>query len=902
MNALRTDDVAVSRLAERDAPARPSGSAWTVEATDLAGEFGVELARGLTRHTAEQRLATYGPNALEAREGASIWWMLFRQLRSVFVFVLLAAAGASLAFGDLNEAIALVIVILVNAGIGFGMELQARRSAEALAKLAQPRARVLREGEVRELPSEEVVPGDILVVGAGDIIAADARVVRADGLAVDEASLTGESVPVDKHPGRLGLETALADRTNLLYRGTTAVRGESRALVFATAELTEIGKIARLTAGVAAERSPLEEQLDALGRSLLVVTLAICVLVVVAGLWRQMDLRPILEIGVALAVAAIPEGLPVIATLTLAVGMLRLARKRAVVKRLASVETLGGADVLVTDKTGTLTENRLRVEGVDLGPAADDPRAEQLLARAAALCNDAPVREGAAGDDAEGPTSEAAMGDPLEVALLGLSGERGVEPAAVRAAFPRLGQRPFSSETRSMRTLHAYGDAGDGGRTRVLFVKGAPEAVVPLTTRSFGPRAHTEPVDHAEWLRRADRLASEGQRVLAFAYRPSAAPPPAGLDDGDGLTMLGLVGFWDPPSASAVQAVHTCREAGIKVVMATGDHPGTAAAVARAVGLVEPDVEPRVVTGGGAISEASDRAVPDVLARVEPAEKLALVESLRSDGHVVAMIGDGVNDAPALRRASVGIAMGGRGTEAAREAADVLLVDDSFAAIPVAIREGRTIIANVRSFVVYLLSCNLGEILVLGGAVALGWRLPLTALQILFLNLVTDVFPALALGFNHAPADVMTRRPRPPGQPVMQRGDWTFVAVSAVAMAVAVLAVEGAFRRGYDFGGAAYNSVTFLTLVFAQLWHAFAVDPEGRRPISRAALRNRYVWGAIALCLALVTGAYALPRVAAVLGLGALTAQGVAAALGFSLFPIVVTAAYRGLTKSRRGA
>lgn len=871
---------------------------------DLARGLAVDLATGLGSEDVRERLTRYGPNALEAKRAQSAWWILFSQLRSVFVVVLLAAAAASLVFGDIGEAIALLIVVVVNAGIGFTMEMQARRSAEALAQLAQPHARVLRDGAVVELPSERVVPGDVLLVGAGDVVAADARLVDGDGLASDESSLTGESLPVTKRPGALPEATPLAERANVLYRATTVVRGEGRALVLATGAGTEIGKIAALTAGVEAERSPLERQLDVLGRSLLLVTLAICALVVVAGLARSMELRPLVELAVALAVAAIPEGLPVIATLTLAVGMLRLARKRAVVKRLASVETLGGADVVVTDKTGTLTENRLRVEGVVLGPGVEPPGAEALLARGAALCNDAPLAPpgGGSGNSGDAEPSEAASGDPLEVALMHLASQRGVNPARVRADYPRLGQVPFSSETRSMYTLHA--DPRGGADARVLFAKGAPEAIVPQAARIHASGGGLTEIDRAWWLAEADRLAADGQRVLAVAYRPNAASPPEGLAAGGELVLLGLVGFWDPPSESAVRAVETCRKAGIRVVMATGDHPGTAAAVARAVGLTGTETEPYVVTGGEAVAGVRGGTVPDVWARVEPSEKLSLVDALRDGGHVVAMIGDGVNDAPALRRASVGIAMGTRGTEAAREAADVLLVDDSFAAIPVAIREGRNIIANVRSFVVYLLSCNLGEILVVGGAVALGWGLPLTALQILFLNVVTDVFPALALGFNHVDPHVMRRGPRSPGQPVMRRPDWAFVTVAALAMALAVLAVLAVpltYATGQAFGGAEQNAVAFLTLVFAQLWHAFAVDPEGGRAISRASVRNRYVWGAVALCLLLVALAFLIPPVARVLDLGAMTAGGVGFAFGLSLLPTLVLALWRGRGHSAAG-
>jgi Ca2+-transporting ATPase len=872
----------------------PLEAPWAATADAVADALGVDPRAGLDEAEAASRLRRHGPNELEVAPLRTSWQVLLGQFRGVLTWMLVAAAVLSAAFAQWSEALAVLVVLAINATAGFLTEVRAVRSVEALRRLGTAQATVRRGGGPAVVPAPSLVPGDVLVVEAGDVVPADARLVSAWRLAVDESALTGESVPVDKAPEPVAPAALLADRRPMLYRGTSVIRGRGEAVVVATGMRTELGRVAGLVRAAEPERTPLERRLDALGGRLLWVALGAAAAVAGYGLATGRGWFEMVQTAIALAVATVPEGLPVIATLTLARGAKRMADRNALVNRLSAVETLGATNVILTDKTGTLTHNRMAVAGWwlpdgrhEAGPGRRDPRrvaagAEPIdrALRAAVLCGTASLSEGGADD----------VGDPMEVALLRAARDQGVERGALHELLPELSQLPFDADYRVMATFH---QAEEGG---LLLVKGAPGAVVPACVSVATPGGDAAPLDEAgreAWLERNRAMAAEGLRVLALADRRGAWRPGEPLE---GLTLVGLVGLADPPREAAVAAVRECRRAGIRVVMVTGDQPVTARAIARSVGLAHPDA---VVTGADLARSAADgegpaRAVAtDVLARVSPEQKLRLVELHQAAGSVVAMIGDGVNDAPALRRADIGVAMGRRGTDVAREAAAMVLKDDDFATVVAAVEEGRAIFRNIRAAVAYLLSCNLSEILVIGLAAALGFPLPLLPLQILFLNLVTDVFPALALGTTPADPGVLDRPPRDPREPLVASRHWRLVAVYALLLTAPVLAAYALALGPLGLTTGQAVTVAFLGLALAQVFHVLNMrDVRRRRRTGAPAApdpltRNPWVWAAIAACCLMVASVTSLPPLRAALSVEALPAAGWALTLAVALLPTV---------------
>ncbi|MGY3087287.1 Ca2+-transporting ATPase [Hymenobacter sp. UYAg731] len=843
---------------------------------------------GLTEAEACERLRRYGPNAVEPVLPDSWWQVLLRQFRSLIVLVLGGAAGFSFAFHDYAEGFAILAVVVLNAGLGFWLEWNAQASMAALRRLGLTTARVLRDGQVCAVPTPHVTIGDVLLVEAGEVVAADAALFEAQQLQVNESALTGESMPAGKAVAPAtsdGCDIKSTDKltdksteaTSQLFKGTAVVNGTGRAYVTGVGSGTQLGEITQLVQHAARSATPLEAKLDRLARQLVYITVGLAAAYVGIGLAKGQPVFGLLKIAIVLAVAAIPEGMSIVATLALAYGMMRLARHNVLVKRLAAVETLGGTDVIFTDKTGTLTQNQMAVQTVWLpegqlhfppvagaaGPAALTGEAYQLLLRVAVLCNNATYSPASA---------DAALGDPLEVALLTLAhGGPFDVPAAL--ADPRLAEQPFNSDTRLMATLHQL----PGGRAWVA-VKGAAEAVLPhCAAQQLASGAQSiGPAEHTEWLHRANELAASGLRVLALAYRelPDEHQP----NWADELTWLGMVAFLDPPRPEVVPALEACQRAGIRVLMVTGDHPATALTVAHQVHLTT-DSDTTVVTGEELESllahpngEGRRRLwQASVFARVSPAQKLDLISLYQQCGHVVAMTGDGVNDAPALKKADIGVAMGRRGTQVASEAAALVLRDDSFASIVVAVEQGRIIFTNIRRFVLYLVSCNLSEILVVMAAGLLGHGAGLLPLQILFLNLLTDVFPALALGVGRGSPRAMQHPPQDPQGPIMRPGDWHLAVAYAALMTVALLGADYLARHHFGLAPAAANAVLFFGLAAAQLAHVFNMA-GGHTPLwHNDILRNRYVWLALALCSGLMVLAYVQPLLHHLLGLQKLT-------------------------------
>jgi Ca2+-transporting ATPase len=851
---------------------------------EAAQAFQVDLVSGLSKEEAQRRLQRWGPNSLPEERGPAWPALLLRQFTQFLVAVLIVAAALSLALGERLDAAAILSIIVVNALLGFAQEYRAERALQSLRSLSAPTATALRDGGLLTMAATELVPGDVIRLEAGDVVPADARLIEVAALRLNEALLTGESVPVDKTVAAVTVQTELAERASMAYQGGLAVNGRGLAVVVATGERTEIGAIAASMQTRAARITPLQQRLASTGRWLVYGAGGLCALVFALGLARGIEFTEMVLTSASLAVAAIPEGLPAATTIVLALAVQRMARRQVIIRRLAAVETLGSVTVICVDKTGTLTENRMEAQELWLDGAfvkADAVRTETLgptlrqALLAAVLCSDAVLPE----------TGGGPVGDPTEVALLELAQRAGLMPAEVRRQALRLRELPFDA-ARARMTVVCRTAEGE-----MAYTKGAPEVIVPLAT-GLALRSGSESLDEAarrRVLAAAADMGSRGMRVLALTRRTVVD---AETDDSleRELTVLGLVGLADPLRPEARPAIETAVAAGVRPVMLTGDHPVTAGAIARALGLpadpvvIGPDVEELPPEQ---LQEVVGRA--SVFGRVSSEHKLRIVEAFRASGQIVAMTGDGVNDAPALRSADIGVAMGQGGTDVARDASDMVLLDNNFRSIVSAVEEGRAVYDNIRKFVHYLLSCNLAEVLVVFLVLSFTGATALLPLQILFINLLTDGLPALALGAEPAEPGIMRRAPRPPQMGILNLE--SLVPLFGIGALIA-----GPTLAAYAWGHAQEGQplareLAFATLIGTQL----GASLEFRSPTRSVLQLSRNLWlvGAIGLSALLLVAAVYLPFLQPAFRTDGLSFEQWLVVVGLSLTPLLVVEAVK---------
>ncbi len=823
--------------------ADPGKQNWhCVDGEAAAARLGSDPGKGLSAETAALRLEQNGPNLLREAGRRHPLIMLASQFANFMILVLIAAAVIAGLVGEPQDTIAIVVIVVLNGILGFVQEYRAERAMAALKKMASPQARVIRDGRPMLIDAAGLVPGDLVELEAGNIVPADLRLIELAALKVDESALTGESQAVEKRLERLHeAELPLGDRLNLAYKGTVATYGRARGLVVATGMQTELGEIATLLSGESG-KTPLQKRLARFGRHLALAVLAICAIIFIAGWLRGEPPLLMLLTAVSLAVAAIPEALPAVVTISLALGAARMVRQNTLIRRLPAVETLGSVTYICSDKTGTLTQNRMHVDCVwaEGRQLAALPWTEgspwHELGLAMALCNDATF-------DAGGKLT----GDPTETALLEAATANASGQAALQGRYPRLAEIPFDSERARMSTLHQ-----DGNGVLVL-VKGAPEGLLPLCGDRLGGDGATMPIDHAALQAEAEELAGEGLRVLAFALKRLPAIP-ENLDTDtleSGLTFLGLAGLIDPPRPEAAESVAACKAAGIIPVMITGDHPATARAIALRLGIIE--AGDRVLAGSELARlslEEFEREMESVrvYARINPEQKIRIVQALQDKGEFVAMTGDGVNDAPALKMADIGVAMGKGGTDVAREAAHMTLLDDNFATIVLAVREGRRIFDNIRKFVKYTMTSNAGEIWTIFLAPFMGLPIPLLPIHILWINLVTDGLPGLALANEGAERNLMQRPPRPPRESIFAHGMWQHIVWVGLLMGGVTLLTQA---WALHTGSAHWQSMVFTVLTLSQLGHVLAIRSERESLFSLGVLSNRLLVAALLLTFVL---------------------------------------------------
>ncbi len=868
----------------------------------LVDGFRTHLEQGLTRQEAQDRLRKFGANELTERPRPGFFALLWDQFNNYLVIILIIAALVSLALGEYVDSIAIMFIVVLNAVVGVIQESKAEQALAALKKMSAPNAQVIRDGHQVTIPGREIVAGDIVLLEAGNYVPADLRLVESVNLKIEEASLTGESVPVEKNAGVvLDKEIPLGDRKNTAFMGTLITYGRGRGLVTGTGMNTQIGLIAEMIQSFEAEDTPLQKKLEHLGKVLGTACLAICAVVFVYGLFRDTHLTEAVNSGflnyleaekkdiinlfmtaVSLAIAAVPEGLPAIVTICLALGMQRMIKHHALIRKLPAVETLGCATVVCSDKTGTLTQNemtvvqawaggrRFRVTGEGYTPSGQffvgadpfDPRTDPdaaLLLQGALVCNDAKLDEKS---DEAGKRAWQIIGDPTEGALVVAAAKSGYRRGEAEKALPRIQEIPFDSDRKRMTTIHRPDGAQAPGFDYppvMAFVKGAPDVILDLCGHRLGAG---RPVGLTEEMRRDileqnHDMASNALRVLAVAYRPLQEVP-ASLTPEDverDLVFVGLLGMIDPPRPEVIEALKVARGAGLKSIMVTGDYKDTAEAIARDIGLLTPG---GLVLTGPEIEKMSDEELAaraeklDVCCRVSPQHKTRIVEALKSRGHVVAMTGDGVNDAPALKRANIGVAMGITGTDVAKQTADMVLTDDNFASIVAAIEQGRIIYSNIRKFVYFLLACNIGEILIVFGAMLVGFPIPLRPVQLLWLNLVSDGAPALALGLEKGDRDIMKHPPRSPKEPVINRDMATGIGVIGAVDAVAILAVFYLAMQRYPGHLEAAQTMAFVTLCTSELLRAFTARSEYHGVFSIGVFSNRWMVWAVGVSFLLV--------------------------------------------------
>ena len=874
---------------------------------DLVSELKTHIERGLTRQEAEDRLRKLGPNELTERPRPGFFKLLLDQFNNFLVIILIVAALVTLFLGEYIDAIAITIIVLLNAIVGVVQESKAEKAIAALQKMAAPNVQVLRDGEQLTIPARELVVGDIVVLEAGNFIPADMRLVESVNLKVEEASLTGESVPVEKNAAVvLDKDIPLGDRKNTVFMSTLITYGRGRGMVTGTGMHTQIGLIAEMLQSYEAEATPLQQKLEHLGKILGTICLVICGIVFIYGLFRDTHLTDIFKIGVmeylstekadiinlfmvavSLAIAAVPEGLPAIVTICLALGMQQMIKRNALIRKLPAVETLGCTTVICSDKTGTLTQNKMTVQqgwaggkrfrvsgdGYDpngsfsldnrpLDPIADPDVA--LLLQGGLLCNDAMLEQK---EDDSGAKRWRIIGDPTEGAMIVAAAKGGLWRKELEKVFPRVGEIPFDSDRKRMSTIHRddqaecrkAAPAGFDCPPVIAFVKGAPDVILDLChhyLKDGKPAELTEEM-RKEILEQNHSLASDALRVLGVAYRPfSEMPASCSPEETEkDLIFVGLMGMIDPPRPEVIEAVKLAAGAGLKSIMVTGDYRDTAEAIAAEIGLRTPG---GLVFTGADLDRISDEELAtyadrvDVCCRVSPAHKTKIVDALKAQGHIVAMTGDGVNDAPALKRANIGVAMGITGTDVSKEAADMVLTDDNFASIVSAIEQGRIIYANIRKFVYFLLACNVGEILIVFGAMLMGFPIPLKPIQILYLNLVSDGAPALALGMEKGEPDIMQAPPRPPKEPVINRDMAIGIGVVAIVDAIAILSVFWLAMQKFPGDLDHSRTIAFVTLCTSELLRAYTARSEHHSVFYVGLFSNRWMVWATTISFALV--------------------------------------------------
>ena len=888
----------------------PPADPHTFSVEEILLVLQTDSATGISQIEAEKRTKEFGLNSYQAQKQKSILLMMLLQFKSPIVYLLLFAVAVTLYFQNFIEAVAILVVILVNALIGFLMELQARNSMNALREMDVIRSKVLRDGKINEIPSEQIAPGDIISLEAGDLIPGDAHVIESNQLQCDESSLTGESLPTEKNIAELAKATALGDQFNMVFKGTSVTNGNGKAVITGISQHTQLGTITSLVENSEEKETPLDKKIRVLSKKLIWITLGMTTIFAITGLVQGKDWTLILETSIALAVAAFPEGLPIVATVALAYGMLLMAKRNVIVKKLSAVETLGCTNVILTDKTGTLTENKIYVNFLSFpiekvrvtikdnilifveGNLKKSEEAFQKLRLIGALCNNATLTNGNEKDEI--------MGDPIEIALVNLANASGSSVVELKTQYERIGEVPFSSDTKIMGTLHK------GTNGNFVAAKGSVEHLlekcsklqVGTTIKDLGDE------ERKNILVQSEKMAAEGLRVLAFAFREG---PEISTDDYlNSLIYVAIIAFIDPPRLDIKEAMLTCKKAGIKIVMITGDHPLTALNIAKKVGLVDED-EQNTITGIDmpdmeSISDEWNEKIlnTSVFARTTPKQKLEIVGVYQKAGNIVAMTGDGVNDAPALKKSNIGIAMGLRGTQVAKETASIVLKDDSFVSIAQAVSHGREIFQNIQKFVVYLVSCNLSEIFIV---TTLGFIAPastLLPLQILFLNMVTDIFPALALGIGKGDKTVMGRPPRDPKHLIVSNRDWITISLYAVAMTLAVIVATIYCIQTISTDSKIANNVAFITLTFAQLFHVFNMSSPDSNFLVNDITKNKFVWIALSICTILLVLVYAIPQMRLVLGLEVLSAEVWLVSILAGLIPLVLVQGYKIIAERKR--
>ncbi len=793
---------------------------YRMKAEEVCTDMQVDPAKGLSSQEARKRFEKYGPNEIVQKSRRTIWQMFFSQFTDFLIIILLAAAVISILVGEGVDAVLIIIIVLLNATLSTIQESKAEKSLQLLKKMAAPMAKVIRDGVVQTISSREIVPGDVILLETGNYVPADGRLIEAVNLSVSEAALTGESQPVDKITEAIERDKLpIGDRLNMVYSGTIVTKGRGKAIVTSTGNETELGKIAKMLSEMEEEQTPLQKNLERLGKQIGVIVLAICAIVFVVGLLEGNPLLEMFLTSVSLAVAAVPEGLPAVVTIVLALGMYNMAKRHALIRRLQAVEALGSVNVICSDKTGTLTKNEMTVIKYYLHPSMffehnhakqKNSKSLQMLLTGAALCNDSFITM----KDGNRVTS----GDPTEIALAVAAFDMGIEKTVYESKMPRIHEIPFDSDRKMMTTVHKDQD-------KVLsFTKGAPDLVIRNCNRYMSDDGQIKDLtqkDKEEILQSNTKMAQEGLRVLAIAFKEVQNNHLSNLEND--MIFLGLMGMIDPPRPEVKDALEKCQTAGIKVIMITGDHKVTAQTIASELKILDRD--DMILTGSDLIEMDVDQLVKvmekvKVYARVSPNDKLKIVEALKKQGRIVAMTGDGVNDAPALKKSDIGVAMGITGTDVSKDASDMVLTDDNFASIVAAIEEGRKIFDNIRKVVYYLLSCNISEVATIFISILLRLPLPLIPVQILWMNLVTDGLPALALGVEPAEPDIMKRPPRDPKEGIMSKDVLTNIFIGGLILSLLTLFVYAWALIEHD-QIELLRTMVFFTLCTGQLIHAF---------------------------------------------------------------------------------